>query len=76
MTTSHHSKVLKQIGEKPGKVAKYRKHNLPKERKHGESTRPCTRCGRTGGHIRRYGLHLCRQCFRENATEIGFKQYR
>lgn len=75
MTTTHHSKVLRQIGHKPGKVAKYEKHNVPKDRKHGENVRKCVRCGRTGGHIRSFGLHLCRQCFRENATELGFKQY-
>ena len=37
---------------------------------------PQIRCGRTGAHIRRYGLHLCRQCFREHATDLGFKQYK
>lgn len=75
MTTSSHEKVLKQIGEKPGKKAKYLKNNTPKERRFGAVTRKCVRCGRTGAHIRRYGLHLCRQCFRENANELGFKQY-
>lgn len=35
----------------------------------------CRRCGRKRGIIRRYGLHLCRQCFRETAGEIGFKKY-
>ena len=76
MTTSDHTKVLKQIGHKPGKYAKYLKHNTPKARKTGDITRKCLRCGRTGAHIRRYGLHLCRQCFRENATKLGFKQYK
>jgi ribosomal protein S14 len=75
MTTSHHTKVLKQIGGKQGKRAKYEKHNVPKPRKSGESVRKCVRCGRTGAHIRSYGLHLCRHCFRENATQLGFKQY-
>ena len=37
--------------------------------------RRCKNCGRTGGHISKYGIHLCRQCFREYATEIGFKKY-
>lgn len=27
----------------------------------------CLRCGRKRGIVRRYGLHLCRQCFRETA---------
>ena len=29
----------------------------------------CVRCGRRRGIVRRYGLHLCRQCFREIAYD-------
>lgn len=76
MTTSDHSKVLKQIGNKPGKFKKYLKNSTPKERKFGRSTKKCVRCGRMGGHISKYGLGLCRQCFRDKANELGFKQYR
>jgi small subunit ribosomal protein S14 len=35
----------------------------------------CERCGRKRGIVRRYGMHLCRQCFREIAPELGFKKY-
>ncbi len=35
----------------------------------------CDRCGRKRGIVRRYGMHVCRQCFREIASEIGFKKY-
>ena len=35
----------------------------------------CERCGRKRGLIRAYGLHMCRQCFREKAEEMGFKKY-
>jgi small subunit ribosomal protein S14 len=35
----------------------------------------CEQCGRKRGIIRKYGLRLCRQCFREKAEEIGFKKY-
>ncbi|MEL9998823.1 MAG: 30S ribosomal protein S14 [Thermoplasmata archaeon] len=35
----------------------------------------CERCGRKRGIVRKYGLHLCRQCFREVAPELGFKKY-
>jgi small subunit ribosomal protein S14 len=47
-----------------------------KERKkvYGRKT-GCEQCGRKRGIIRRYGLRLCRQCFREKAEEIGFKKY-
>ncbi|MFH1054386.1 MAG: 30S ribosomal protein S14 [Candidatus Woesearchaeota archaeon] len=51
------------------------KFNTPKERSCGKSKKNCRRCGRKGGHIDKYGLKLCRQCFREIATKIGFKQY-
>jgi small subunit ribosomal protein S14 len=35
----------------------------------------CKRCGRKRGIVRRYRIHLCRQCFRDVAEEIGFKKY-
>ena len=35
----------------------------------------CRRCGRMRGMVRRYDLRLCRQCFRDNARDIGFKKY-
>ena len=54
MTTSDHSKVLKQIAIKPGKFAKYKKHNVPKDRKQGEMSKKCRICGRTGSHISKY----------------------
>lgn len=35
----------------------------------------CLRCGRKRGIVRRYDLHLCRQCFREVAPDLGFHKY-
>ena len=29
-------------------------------------------CGNRHGLIRKYGLHCCRQCFREHAKDLGF----
>jgi len=46
-------------------------------RDHGERigrSNGCRRCGRKRGMIRRHGLRLCRQCFRDKAEEIGFKK--
>lgn len=74
MTTSDPRKVLKQIAHK-SKKNKFEKHNLSKERKFGKITKKCIRCGRTGAHITKYDLNLCRQCFREIATNLGFKKY-
>jgi small subunit ribosomal protein S14 len=78
MTTSDHTKVVKQLEGKPGKMAKYKKYNVPTikgKKASGAQTKKCVRCGRNGGHISKYGLHLCRQCFREVATKIGFKKF-
>jgi small subunit ribosomal protein S14 len=35
----------------------------------------CVLCDRKRGLVRRYGLNLCRQCFRDKAPELGFKKY-
>ena len=35
----------------------------------------CVLCDRKRGLVRRYGLNLCRQCFRDKAIELGFKKY-
>ncbi|MFH1327421.1 MAG: 30S ribosomal protein S14 [Candidatus Bathyarchaeota archaeon] len=46
-----------------------------KERKYGIGSRQCKRCGTQGPLVRRLGLYLCRQCFRETAEKLGFKKY-
>ena len=61
--------------KKPGKVKKHQKHSTPRVRKFGESTKKCEVCGRTGGHISKYGMCICRQCFRDNALKLGFKKF-
>ena len=75
MSYGDYSKMLKQLGVKPEKLKKYMKHNAPKERSCGISRKKCRRCGRIRGHIDKYGLNLCRQCFRETARGLGFKKY-
>jgi len=75
MTVSDWRKILKQLKNKQAKLAKFLKHNKPKERKFGIASKKCERCGRFGAHISSYGLNLCRHCFREIAEEIGFKKY-
>ena len=35
----------------------------------------CVLCDRKRGLVRRHGLNLCRQCFRDKAMELGFKKY-
>ena len=75
MTYSDYKKVFKQLKAKPIKMQKYIKHNSPKPRKHGRMTKKCRRCGRPGSYISKYGLGLCRTCFRDIATSLGFKKY-
>ncbi len=75
MTASDYKKAFVQLEKKPAKLKKYLKHNAPKKRTCTVLSRRCVRCGRVRGHISKYGLHLCRQCFRDIATEIGFSQY-
>ncbi len=75
MTYSDYRKAFKQLKVKPAKMQKYVKHNAPKKRSCGASRHRCRRCGRIGAFIQKYGLNLCRQCFREIATKLGFKKY-
>jgi small subunit ribosomal protein S29e len=37
--------------------------------------RYCRVCSTRRGLIRRYGLDMCRRCFREYAEKIGFQKY-
>jgi small subunit ribosomal protein S14 len=75
MTTSDFRKAFKQLRAKPVKLKKYIKHNAPKKRSTALTNKHCKRCGRVGAHIGKYKLGVCRQCFRDIATKIGFKQY-
>lgn len=75
MTASDYKKILKQLRSKPAKMEKFIRHNKPKDRKIGVASKKCERCGRFGAHIKSFGLNLCRHCFREIATEIGFNKY-
>lgn len=76
MTTKDYRKVFTQLKNKPVKLKKYVKHNAPKKRTMGALLRKCVRCGRTGAHVSKYGIHLCRCCFRELAKSLGFKKYK
>ncbi|KAG8412586.1 40S ribosomal protein S29 [Metarhizium acridum] len=43
-------------------------------REFGKGSRQCRVCAHQAGLIRKYGLNLCRQCFRERAAQIGFQK--
>ncbi len=75
MTVSSYTKMLKQLKAKPAKLKRFMKYNKPKERSFGSLTKKCSRCGSPKAHIGRHGMNLCRKCFREVATKIGFKKF-
>lgn len=75
MTQASYDKIVKQIGKKPGKYAKYLKHNVPKERKFGKVAKKCRMTGATRGVVHKYGIKLCRKSFRQFADKLGFKKY-
>ena len=74
MTAGSYKKVFKQLKNKPVKLKKFLKHNAPKPRKFGINSKPCKICGRLGAHIQKYSLDVCWQCFRDNATKLGFRK--
>ncbi|KAL5034396.1 40S ribosomal protein S29 [Batrachochytrium dendrobatidis] len=41
-------------------------------RRFGKGSRQCRVCAHKAGLIRKYNLDICRQCFREYASDIGF----
>lgn len=41
----------------------------------GKGIRKCRICGNARGLIRSHKLYMCRRCFRESASSIGFKKY-
>ncbi|MFH1221557.1 MAG: 30S ribosomal protein S14 [Candidatus Micrarchaeota archaeon] len=41
----------------------------------GKAKRICRNCGTARGLIRKYNLYICRRCFREMGTDLGFKKY-
>ena len=51
------------------------KYRLPAERKHGRGAQVCRRCGTRDAVIQKYGMYLCRQCFRELTMSMGFRKY-
>jgi len=51
------------------------KYKTRLNRRYGRGVQVCQRCGSRDAVIRKYGLYLCRQCFRELARELGFRKY-
>jgi len=45
-----------------------------KNKKADSRTLRCNVCATNRGMIHKYGLHICRRCFREVAKNIGFEK--
>ncbi|XP_061425177.1 small ribosomal subunit protein uS14-like [Lethenteron reissneri] len=43
-------------------------------KKFGQGSRSCRVCSNRHGLIRKCGLNMCRQCFRQYAKDIGFQK--
>jgi small subunit ribosomal protein S14 len=41
----------------------------------GKGKRVCKNCGTSRAVIRKYGLYVCRRCFREIGQKLGFRKY-
>ena len=67
--------MIKQLKSKKEVLRKYLKNNKPIDRKFGKGIKQCENCWNTRGRISKYGINLCRKCFRENAYSLGFKKY-
>ena len=57
-------------------MAKDRSYEATGRKKHdfGRGSRWCKRCGDYTAVIQKYDLMLCRRCFREVATSLGFRK--
>lgn len=75
MTTSNWQKAFTQLDHKPVIKAKYIKHNAKHPRACGRQNHACVSCGSLRAFNGKYGLNLCRKCFRDNAKTLGFKKF-
>lgn len=75
MSTSNWQKMFTQLDSKPVTKAKYIKHNAKKTRSCGYTTKACVHCGSHRAFNGKYGINLCRRCFRDFAQSLNFKKY-
>jgi len=46
-----------------------------KDLRKDKEARGCRRCGSRRGLISKYGINMCRRCFKDFAKKIGFVKY-
>ena len=56
------------------KLKRFLRHSSKKPRKFGADLIKCSVCGTKIAVIKKYGLNVCRRCFREVAKELGFRK--
>ena len=56
------------------KLKRFFRHNARKPRKYGMGLIRCSICGGRRAVIKKYGLNVCRRCFREKAADLGFRK--
>jgi len=57
------------------KTNKTTKKNINKKNAKADNKNlQCSVCGNNRGLIHKYGLNICRRCFREAASQIGFRK--
>lgn len=44
-------------------------------RNYGKDSKQCRVCTNRRGVISKYDLQMCRKCFRDHATVVGFQKY-
>jgi small subunit ribosomal protein S14 len=67
--------MFNQLDAKPVIKQKYIKNNHKRQRACGRTTKACVHCGSFRAFNGKYGLNLCRKCFRDFAQRLGFKKY-
>jgi len=75
LTSSSHTKMLKQLKHKPAKLKRFKKYNSPRKRSCGRTVKKCIITGNMRGMVTKYGVDMTRHAFRTYATKLGFKKY-
>ena len=68
------NKITVEFNQYSKEVVKFPHKWRSHPRYYGKDSRYCRVCRNTHGLIRKYGLDICRKCFRERYELIGFKQ--
>jgi len=64
METKNYQSAVTPIKKQKVKSEKMKKRN-----------NVCKMCGTRKGFLRKYGLRICRRCFKDNAPRLGFEKY-